>query len=174
MSDSSQPNGTRENPQVVEVRGSIPANVQLRIFVVAVAVAVLLPLGVTLGLRWYDQDKRVENIEEVAERNRELVEANFKLQRQLRQFVSDQCVEAESRDVVNVQANLANIKANQAFVLLLTRLVPPGAEVPPATADALADFKASLRDVNQSLRDANLTLEPEGETDCDPGPGGTP
>jgi hypothetical protein len=155
------PNGTRENPQVVEVQGGLPANIQLRILLIAIFVAVIIPLGVTLGLRWYDQDKRIQEIEDVATRNRELVRANFELQRQLKQFVSDQCIAAESRDVVNVQQNIALIR-------LLDQLVPPSADVSAQTRRDLEMFK-------QSLRDANSTLEPEGERDCDPGPeGGTP
>jgi hypothetical protein len=155
------PNGTRENPQVVEVQGGLPANIQLRILLIAIFVAVIIPLGVTLGLRWYDQDKRIQEIEDVATRNRELVRANFELQRQLKQFVSDQCIAAESRDVVNVQQNIALIR-------LLDQLVPPSADVSAQTRRDLEMFK-------QSLRDANSTIEPEGERDCDPGPeGGTP
>lgn len=135
---------------------TIPISLVIRLFLLGWALAVLIPLGVVLVLRWHDQDTRVANIEQVAETNRMLVARNARLQRQLKQFVSDQCIAAESRDIVNVQQN-------EAMILLLNQLVPREAEVPAGQRQDIEAFK-------QALRDANATLEPEGERDCQPGP----
>ncbi len=162
MSEPTHPNGpqasgTTDDPIHVK-SDTIPVGLVIRLFLLGWALAVLIPLGVVLALRWHDQDARVANVEDVATRNRALVRENFRLQTQLKTFVADQCIAAESRDVVTVQAN-------NAMITLLNRLVPPSADVPAETRDALADYK-------QALRDANATLEPEGEQDCQPGPEG--
>lgn len=137
-----------DKPQVVEVRNAIPANVVIRIFVIGVAIAALLPSALTIGLRWHDQDKRIHEVEELANANHDLSDRLVKVQAQLKGFVSTQCKQAETRDVATVQTNQA--------ILLLLKDVPGSA--------ALARFR-------QSLEDANLLLEPPGEKDCQPGPG---
>lgn len=160
MSEPSQ--GTTENPQVVKVEGGIPANIAIRIYVISTVFLALLAVGVPLLIRWHDQEARISDIEGVARTNRVLVRKNGDLQAQVRKFVTDQCIAAESRDVVNVQTN-------DALILLLNRLVPHD------RADVPAKTRADVDSFIQSLRDANRTLEPEGEKDCEPGPeGGTP
>lgn len=148
MTESKEPNGTHANPQVVEVTNAIPANVVIRIFVIGVAIAALLPTGFTIGLRWHDQDTRIREVEALANENHLLADRLEKVQNQLKGFVAAQCLEAETRDVAQVQTNTA--------ILLLLKDAPnsPG-----------------LRIFKQSLQDSNRLLEPPGEKDCQPGPG---
>jgi hypothetical protein len=152
--------GRAEDPLHVRT-DNVPFALIIRLFLISWALAVLIPLGIVLALRWYDQDKQIKEIQKVAATNRILVRKNGALQRQVRAFVSQQCIEAESRDVVNVQTN-------NAMILLLNEVAPPSPEQPPETRKQIDMFI-------QSLRDANATLEPEGERDCQPGPeGGSP
>jgi len=148
MTESAEPNGTHANPQVVEVTNSIPANVVIRIFVIGVAIATLLPTGFTIALRWHDQDRRIKEVEALAQENHELADQLGRVQNQLKGFVATQCLEAETRDVAQVQTNTA--------ILLLLKDVP--------STPALRAFK-------QALVDANTLLEPPNEKDCQPGPG---
>lgn len=148
MTESKEPNGTHANPQVVEVTNSIPANVVIRIFVIGVAIATLLPTGFTIVLRWHDQDTRIREVETLVNENHLLADRLEKVQNQLKGFVATQCREAETRDVAQVQTNTA--------ILLLLKDV--------RTSPGLRAFK-------QSLLDANRLLEPPGEKDCQPGPG---
>lgn len=156
------PNGTHENPQVVEIKDGVPANVIIRIFVIGFGLMLIVAIVIPLLIRWHDQESRINTVSNVALENRELAEQLGRTQKQLlltqqqlKGFAAQQCIEAESRDVVNVQTNLAMITLLQSLM---------GSETPPVT-------RAKINTFIQSLRDANATLEPEGEKDCQPGPG---
>jgi hypothetical protein len=156
------PNGATGKPEdPVHVRSdTIPVGLVIRLFLLGWALAVLIPLGVFFSIRWYDQDNRIEDIESVATTNQSLVKELSATQREFRQFVAEQCAQAEARDVVQVEVNLA-----------ITRFLGSMIDQETFTARQLATLDMFL----QSLADANATLEPEGEKDCVPGPeGGNP
>jgi hypothetical protein len=132
--------GTEKDP--VHVRSdTLPASFVIRLFLLGWALAVMIPLIAVGGLRWYDQDHRISESTRLARELR-------RTQIELRRFVAEQCIQAETRDVANVQTN-------------------------GAILNLLSDLESTpeLRSFRQALIDANRLLEPPGEQDCQPGPG---
>lgn len=145
--ESAMPTGRVDDPLHVE-SANVPFGLILRLFILGWALSVLIPVGLIIGLRWHDQDQRLSAVSAVANETHLLADRLRDTQRQLKTFVAQQCLNAETRDVANVQTNLA--------ILTLLKNVP--------NTPAMRAFK-------QSLLDSNAVLEPPGEKDCQPGPG---
>lgn len=139
----------------------LPASYVLRLFVIGVMVATILPISVTLYIDHQNSGDRLrENkalIERFSTENKALTRKlnNERIQRQalINKFIYEQCVRAEIRDVVLVQHFQENLRVYRKLL--------------PAKNPLLARL---TQDVNDQI----AVLEPEGEKDCVPPPARAP
>lgn len=133
--------------------------VQRTVMAVVIPIAFIMLLIGAVGLLVYrnDADQKIDRNEKAITDNQKAIarEATLRTQfnQRINQFVFDQCVLDEGRDLITVEL-LRTSKRNT-----LTAVAQARKEGRPVNPELLADVIASLDD-------AINALEPEGEQDC--------
>ena len=155
MSELQPPNGDRGDPLHVEVVSrdpAVPLAFVLKVFIIGIAVAVLIPLGATILINNNQTNHRLAENRNLTEQNGKLLDQNKQLTKRLAEFTAEVCLAGERRDT-------AQVKSNNAIIRVL-RLFP--------------DDNPKLLALITSLQDQNSILEPKGEPDCSAPPGVSP
>ncbi len=114
-----------------------------------ITLSAILPVAVVL---YINHDQTDERIKANTRLSRSLNEERIKRQEAINKFIYRECVDAEIRDAVIVDQNLA--------ILRILRQAPT--QTP------------ALSHLAQTLEDGILALEPPGEPDCTPPAASTP
>lgn len=140
--------------EVVDREPQLPVAVVIKIMVIGITLATVIPTAIVLFLNHQDTANRLAENKALVQQNEQLTrrfnaERNERL-RDTNEFLFDQCQKGELRDAVVVQQNNA--------VLAILNRIPK------------SQRSTYMHRLIFSLQDTNRILEPPGEESCKPPP----